>query len=175
MPRKGIKKLLPTKKTIQTAPAVKHIKGLKRPDLWRYTGETVARGVAVGLFVSLLPVPMQMLFAALLSILLNANIPIAVGLTWLSNPLTFVPITYFIYFIGRLVLGEKADAIDIVPFHLHWSRPSIMWTEFITWLSKFGKAFFVGLPLVAIGVSLVGYFGVMAVCHIRSIGKKRKR
>ena len=49
-----------------------------------------ARGVRVGLFIGIfLMVPgLQIVGAALLSVPLRANIPIAAAMTFLSNPLT---------------------------------------------------------------------------------------
>ena len=63
---------------------------VKRSDLWRFTRRSVPRGVFAGLFVGIfLMVPgLQIVGAALLSIPMRANIPIAAAMTFLSNPAT---------------------------------------------------------------------------------------
>ena len=59
-------------------------------ELWRFTRRSVPRAVFAGLFVGIfLMVPgLQIVGAALLSMPMRANIPIAAAMTFLSNPLT---------------------------------------------------------------------------------------
>src|SRR5687768_18552773 len=63
---------------------------VRRSDLWRFTRRSVPRGVFAGLFVGIfLMVPgLQIVGAALLSMPMRANIPLAAAMTFLSNPLT---------------------------------------------------------------------------------------
>src|SRR5579862_8691996 len=69
--------------------------------LFKSNRESIARGVAIGLFVAILPIlPFQSLLAILLTILLRANLPIAFFISWISNPFTIAPIAYFNYYIG---------------------------------------------------------------------------
>ena len=42
--------------------------------------------MAVGLFVALMPIPLQMAVAAAIAILVRSNLPISVSLVWLTNP-----------------------------------------------------------------------------------------
>lgn len=77
---------------------------LKRPQLWHLNKRSVATAVAIGLFCAFVPVPFQMLLAAGGAIAMRANLPIAVVLVWVSNPLTIPPLAYFCYQIGRTVL-----------------------------------------------------------------------
>lgn len=56
---------------------------------------TLARGVAVGLFIGLTPtVGVQILLMLALSVLLRANFPAAFVASWINNPVTF-PAFYF--------------------------------------------------------------------------------
>ncbi|MEO8400510.1 MAG: DUF2062 domain-containing protein [Gammaproteobacteria bacterium] len=158
----GIKKHLPTRRKIQKS-IPGNIKTIRKPALWCFECDCVARGVAVGLFVAFLPIPFQMLIAVLLAIISRANLPIAVALTWVSNPLTFGPFTYLTYFVGTLITGENVATISIqdIPWSFH--NISTLWTTFVTWLSQFGKVFFIGLPFVAIGSAIIGYL-VIIIC-----------
>src|SRR5687767_12293317 len=63
---------------------------IRESDLWRFTRRSVPRGVFAGLFVGIfLMVPgLQIVGAALLSMPMRANIPLAAAMTFLSNPLT---------------------------------------------------------------------------------------
>lgn len=60
--------------------------------LWKPCRDTVASGLAVGFFFSMMAMPFQMLAAALTALRFRANIPFAVAGCWVSNMLTHVPI-----------------------------------------------------------------------------------
>ena len=77
------------------------------PLLWRLTERTMPRAAAIGLFAAWLPIPGQMVVAAAAAIYFNANLPVAVGLVWVSNPLTWVPLAYLAYYVGVLAMGGE--------------------------------------------------------------------
>ncbi len=79
----------------------------------------VARGMAVGVFVSLTPtIPFHTVIALALAFLFKASRPAAVIGVWFSNPLT-IPIFYYgSYKIGLLILGHN------VPFDLAYESLS---------------------------------------------------
>ena len=59
-------------------------------EFWRFTRRSVPRGVAIGLFVGvffLIP-GVQIIGAALFCVPVRGNIPIAAGMTFLTNPFT---------------------------------------------------------------------------------------
>ncbi len=61
-------------------------------SLWRINCDSVSRGVAIGLFAAAIPLmPFQMVIAAFLAIIIRANLPISVAVSWISNPFTLVP------------------------------------------------------------------------------------
>jgi len=59
-------------------------------DLWTPCRYTVAGAVSIGLFCAMLPIPFQMIFAALASMRARVNIPISMATCWVSNPFTQV-------------------------------------------------------------------------------------
>lgn len=61
-------------------------------SLWVPCRDTVANGLAIGLFFSLIPIPMQSLFAAVVTMRAKANVPFAMAACLITNPLTNVPI-----------------------------------------------------------------------------------
>jgi len=62
------------------------INTLAQPMVWHLNRRSVAGGVAVGLFVSWVPVPLQMLLAAVLSAVLRVHVPVSVVMVWFTNP-----------------------------------------------------------------------------------------
>ena len=64
-------------------------------DLWNPCRYTLAGGLSIGLFCAMLPIPFQMLVAALASVRARVNIPIAMAACWVSNPLTYAPLILF--------------------------------------------------------------------------------
>ena len=78
-------------------------------DLWKPSRHAVAVGVAIGVAISMLPpIPVQMLLAAIIAVLLRANIPIAAATCWISNPLTWAPILYFQKSFGDWILRPSS-------------------------------------------------------------------
>ncbi len=66
---------------------------------------SVAKGVLVGLFVAFIPMPGQMVAIVLLQPLFRFNLPLAIAMVWITNPLT-MPFIYFIeYKTGGFLLG----------------------------------------------------------------------
>jgi uncharacterized protein (DUF2062 family) len=74
--------------------------------LWQPDREAVARGLAIGTFFSMLPVPMQMLPAAVIAILARANVPCAIGACWITNPVTAPVFLVLQIQIGFYLLGK---------------------------------------------------------------------
>ncbi len=150
-------------------------------SLWRINCDSVSRGVAIGLFAAAIPLmPFQMVIAAFLAIMIRANLPISVAVCWISNPFTLVPITYFTYYIGNWVLGEHEVQLAVHEYGLNYWSYSSFWnygneTSHYYWssFSHFGKAFFVGLPIVAIGAAIAGYLIVNIVCRSNTLIRAR--
>ncbi|RMH51564.1 MAG: DUF2062 domain-containing protein [Zetaproteobacteria bacterium] len=105
---------------------------LANPGLWHVNRCSVARAFAVGVFCAFIPVPFQMVLAAGGAILFHCNIPIAVALVWLTNPITMPPVFYFCYRVGAWLLGLPASEL---PFeaNLDWLVHSMMqaWQPFL--------------------------------------------
>jgi uncharacterized protein (DUF2062 family) len=60
--------------------------------LWLPCRDTVASGLSIGLFFSMMPMPFQMVAAAIIAMRFRVNIPFAVAACWVSNVFTHVPI-----------------------------------------------------------------------------------
>lgn len=91
-------------------------KPLFNRHLWIPCRDTVAAGLAIGLFFSMILVlPLQMLFAAVVSMRFRVNVPFAMLACWISNVFTNVPIGLIQVGIGdwmRNTLGFKVPGFE---------------------------------------------------------------
>ena len=110
----------------------------------------IALGLAVGVFVGLLPVlPFQIVIAvALAFVVRGSKIAAALG-TWVSNPLNWVPVYMLFYYVGKAVVP-----FDVPPFD-----PSQLEMKQLLELGwKFFAVMMVGGLVVATPSAIVSYF-----------------
>ncbi len=99
------KQFLPSEAVLRQHRALRFLgRYFNYPGLWHFNHRSIPRGVAIGLFMACIPMPFQMVPAALVAILLRANLLFAIGLVWVSNPLTWIPIYYGLYCFGTWIL-----------------------------------------------------------------------
>ncbi len=85
--------------------------------------KSISRGVFVGLFWGFIPMPMQMLAVLATSPFFKFNVPIAISMVWLSNPLTMPAMYYMEYLTGNLIL--QREGIDSIEMTLEWFSNNI--------------------------------------------------
>ena len=172
---KWLQKFFPSKQSMQNSPQVKGLKAIfKNANCWSRDHQCVARGVAAGLAGSVIP-GFQFFYAALLAIILRGNLPIALVFTFVSNPLTVAPLTYFIYFIGTLILGNGNTNIELKNLEWDFSSFHAFWTNFSAWILQFSKAFLVGLPIMSLAMGLIGYVGTNLLWKGYDVFKKKRK
>ncbi len=161
MPRKYFRKYLPDSATVRSHRLVAPFGSLlHHPNLWHLNRQSVAGGVAVGLFAGLVPGPLQMLTAALLAVPLRVNLPVALLTTLYTNPLTIVPLYVLAYRYGQLLLGGHRNTVTIRPFEMHWSDPAGSVHALVDWTLSLGTPLAVGLPALALTLAALGYLAV---------------
>jgi hypothetical protein len=149
---------------------------LHHPHLWHISREGIALGAALGVFLGLMVPVAQMPVAALLAIVLRANLPMAVLGTLITNPFTFAPIYYCAYRIGLLLTGAAEPAV-VSEVHFHADPAGLagwldVWSERFT---RLGKPLFVG-ALVLAGVLSVGtYFSIDLLWRVSTMRQWRRR
>lgn len=75
----------------------------------RATPAEISRGLAIGIFWGMFPLPgLQMAVAVITAALFRGNKLAAAAGTWLSNPLTTLPLTALNFHVGQWVLGREA-------------------------------------------------------------------
>src|SRR5258705_2663139 len=90
---KNPRKYLPHREAILAKPWVAPFRRwLGHANLWHLNRHSVPGAVAIGLFAGMIPGPVQMLGALLLAIPCRSHVPLAMAITWYTNPLTIVPI-----------------------------------------------------------------------------------
>ena len=76
--------------------------------------EVIAKGLAVGVFAGCFPFfGLQSLVGIFLATIFQGSKVAAIAATWISNPLTYVPMFIFNYKIGKLFLGTKETILSL--------------------------------------------------------------
>lgn len=138
---------------------------LHDPNLWHMNRRSIAGAFMVGLFFAWWPVPFQMALAAGGAILLRTNLPMSVGLVWITNPLTMPPMFYFAYVVGTWIVD-----VPEVPFAMELSMDWLM-----SELSFIWKPFLTGCLVLAVLSSAIGYFGMNYTWTHLVMKQRRKR
>jgi len=98
-------------KTIQT-----FLKKYKVPkEFIATTRKMVSRGVSIGLFIAMIPMPFQMLAVLLFIPFLRFNVPVALIMCWVTNPFTMPFIYYIEYLTGSFFLNIETQNVHITP------------------------------------------------------------
>lgn len=149
MPRRLIKRYMPDEATIKEHPHLSKLgSALHNPNLWHLNRNSVSLAFLVGIFCAFLPIPMQMIVAAVLAILIHSNLPISVGLVWITNPLTIPPIFYFTYLVGSWLLGHPTHEQEFT-LTMEWISEQL---SHIWWPLLFGSL------VCGVVFSIVSYF-----------------
>lgn len=174
MPRQFLKRLLPGPERVRSHRQLKLLgRLLDDPFLLHLNRRSVAGGVAVGIFLAFLPVPIQMLLAAVAAVIFRVNLIISVSLVWLTNPVTIPPVFLFTYSVGTWILGAP---VQPAPF-----EPTLAW-----FWEKFGEIWqplLFGSVLVGAVMSFAGYglinllwrLHVLRHWHRRRLARQRRQ
>ncbi|KIM11392.1 MAG: flagellar biosynthesis protein FlhF [Sulfuricurvum sp. PC08-66] len=109
MIRKVLKKQKPSEKIV----AIIEKYRIRREYL-SINRRSVSNAVLLGMFIAMIPMPFQMVAVLFLVPFFKFNVPIALVLVWITNPLTIPFIYYFEYLTGNILLmRESAMAIEI--------------------------------------------------------------
>jgi len=113
--------------------------------------KAISKGVLIGLFWGFIPMPMQMLAVLAITPFTKFNVPIAISMVWLSNPITMPFMYYMEYHTGNYLLGLEGleNAKFDFEFTLSWFREN--WSNFLYPL-------YIGTIPYSLGVSTIMYF-----------------
>lgn len=171
MPRKFFRKYLPEPEAILARRwAAPFRPWLGHPNLWHLNRRSVPGAVAIGLFCGLIPGPLQMLGAFLLAVPLRCNVPVALAMTFYTNPLTIVPLYLIAYAYGRAILGQSGPQPHITPYEWDWSLAA-----FWQWAMSLGKPLGIGLLALALTLAVLGYFITELAWRLYVVAAWRRR
>lgn len=136
---------------------------LLAPELWRMRGETVARGVAVGVFWAFIIPFAQIVFATLHCVWWRGNIPVAAAITFVTNPLTVGGWLWLAYQVGSLVVQAPLPLVPTGDVGL------------MGWLHATGVPALVGMALFAVVGAGLGYVGVKMAWRLKLTLRMRQR
>ena len=170
MPKKTLKMMVPS-------PArVREIKSLSLLGDWIYAGNlwhinrySASMAFFIGLFVAFMPIPGQMMLAALLAVLVRCNLPLSVGLVWITNPVTIPGIFFLSYKVGAMIIDVPVENIEF-ELSYYWLTNS---------LAAIWRPFLLGCLICGLFFGSLGYFAISmfwrwrVVYHWRE--RKRKR
>lgn len=153
--------------------------------LWRFNRRSVSRGVGIGLFFGVLTPVAQFVFAVLAAILLRANLLVAAGCTLVTNPVTFPFIYYGAFRIGAFLTGPSRDLVEDLEISEEAAQRALdfenWWATLSGWWGEVGYPLLVGLLVLAISLSVLGYlvtyasWTVTAAVRNRSLAASRGR
>ncbi|MDP2024472.1 MAG: hypothetical protein A3B67_08240 [Burkholderiales bacterium RIFCSPHIGHO2_02_FULL_66_10] len=155
---------------------------LHHPRLWHFSRKGIAMGLALGIFFGLLVPVAQMPLSAAAAVILRANLPMAVASTLVTNPVTFGPVYYGAYRVGKAVLGEppltEAQASALLERAVK-TQQAEGWKERLEGalrrLATVGKPLVVGLAIVATVSGLAVYFIISAIWTLRVRWSRSRR
>lgn len=149
-------------------------KPLFERDLWNPCRFTVAGALSIGLFCAMLPIPFQMLIAAVWCMRMRVNIPIGMTACWITNPFTQVPIIMLQLRFGHWIRE-----------HIHIPLPfdkSMQFKFLGIQLTGNPADFFVGFLAMGILLSIIAYplvYGISAFLPNKgrklTVEEKRKK
>lgn len=169
MPRHLFKRYAPDHDVIRNH---KHMrlfgKLLHNPNLWHLNRRSVSGAFAVGLFWAMIPMPMQMLAAAATAIPCRVNLPVSVGLVWITNPFTMPPIFYFNYLVGSQIFPGSALNMDDFQMSTEWVSHS---------LGEIWQPLYLGSLIVGTVLAAISYTGMRLFWrwHVIHHYKKKNR
>ena len=129
--------------------------------------QAIARGLAAGVFAGSYPLfGLQTIIGVAIAATIRGNKLVAAAGTWISNPLTYVPIYAFNYQIGRWILGQT-------------NTTSLSNRSPQEWMSlgfDITVALLVGSTLVGIVLALISYYVGLHLAHtVKSNSRHSKR
>jgi len=148
---------------------------LHHPRVWHFSRRGVALGCAIGVFFGLLIPVAQIPLSAGAAVLLRASLPVAVGSTLVSNPVTFGPLYYAAYRLGAAVTGDTTR--PVTEHSLTPGEAGIAgWVNF-WWqrLQALGMPLIVGLAIMAPLASAAAYVLVNLLWRLTTALAWRRR
>lgn len=154
MPRKIIRRFLPDLKSLLDQRSLRWLSSLSHdPNLLHLNRHSVSLAVFIGIFCAFIPLPIQTLLAIAMCFWLGANLPLAMIIIWISNPLTIPPMFFLTYKLGSYILNTQVSGFSV---DLSWQ-----------WFAELGSdillPLFLGSFICGTALGLIGYFFILSL------------
>ncbi|MCB1853338.1 MAG: DUF2062 domain-containing protein [Pseudomonadales bacterium] len=149
MPKKTLKSIVPSVARIREIKSLQFLGDwIYATNLWHINRYSASMAFFVGLFVAFMPIPGQMVVAALLAVLLRCNLPLSVCLVWLTNPLTMPALFFMAYEVGALIIDAPVADVKFA-LSFHWLGHTLV---------NIWQPFLLGCLLCGLFFGCLGYF-----------------
>jgi len=149
MPKKTLKLLVPSHAKVREIKALQILgEWVYASNLWHINRYSASMAFFVGLFVAFMPIPGQMIVAALLAVLLSCNLPLSISLVWITNPVTMPAIFFLAYKIGAMIIDVPLKDIEF-ELSIYWLSHS---------LQAIWRPFLLGCVICGLFFGCLGYF-----------------
>jgi uncharacterized protein len=155
--------------------------------LWHMSRRGVALGAAIGVFFAFITPVAQIPLSAGLSVVLRANVPVAIAATLVNTPPTFGPVYYGAWKVGSWMLGEESAtgqsrealrAAGVSAEAAATGTPAIAlpaWQRYWNTVQAIGKPLLLGAFVFSVVFSALAYLLVNGIWHWRVRHKRLRR
>lgn len=118
MPRRLFNRIRPLSNWVRDSRYVRLLgPRLSDPRLWSVNRRAITAAFGTAVAIQFFPLPVHMLLGLSMAMVFRLNVPTMVATLLLFNPFTTVPIYYFAYRVGNLLLGSEPGKFN---FQLGW-------------------------------------------------------
>lgn len=166
MPRKTLKRWMPNPQKIREMRDLRFLGSLLHdPNLFHLTRHSVSVAFFFGLFIAFLPIPFQVVLAALVAFVVRCNLPITLALVFTTNPLTAPIILIACYKFGANLLNIPARNFEFeLSFQWFLSEFLLIWQPLL-----------LGCFLASCFFGCLGYLTIQWVWRWNIVTKWEKR
>ncbi|MBL6689318.1 MAG: DUF2062 domain-containing protein [Pseudomonadales bacterium] len=162
----AMKKYLPTRDQIRETRGLKFLGDrILEPNLWHFNRHSLSFAFLIGGFWSFFPIPFQSIPCVLLCIWLRCNVPVAIAVVWVSNPITMSPMMYFAYLVGSWLMGTPQQATP--------NDPTFEW--FMEQLANIWQPLFLGALVCGAVTGITGFLAVRIYYRWRITRYKQRK
>lgn len=166
MPKKTLKSLIPSPARIREIKSLRILGDwVYASNLWHINRYSASMAFFVGLFVAFMPIPGQMVMAAVLAVLLRCNLPLSIALVWITNPVTMPAIFFMAYKVGAMIIDVPVHPIDF-ELSVHW---------FTHQLTLIWRPFLLGCLVCGLLCGSLGYFTISMAWRYRVVRHWKER
>jgi len=140
---------------------------LRQRNVNHFGRRAVAGAVGLGFFLACIPIPIQMFLAIPAALAMKVNLAVTMAATWISNPITLVPLMILAYSTGCLILRlDSAFVFSNFEPTTEWFRAMLehVWLPLIT-----------GSLVCGAIAGAVGYYAVLWLWRFNLLKARRNR